>query len=112
MAKKFLQNISEYRQWAWNVLEENDGNQNVADQLGLQPVYDCWDVNENGEEVDENGNVIPEDTAENVKLADFINELVFPVIAVYWIEKDHDRFGKVEIIAVDFVELKEFKKSC
>lgn len=112
MTKKFLQNISEYRQWAWNVLEQNDNNHHVAENLGLIPAYDCYDYNDNDEPIDENGNVLPDDTAETIQIEDFIKELEFPVVAVYWITKEWDRGGDVQIIAVDFVELKEFKKSC
>lgn len=108
MTKKLLKNISEYRQWAWKVLQENDDNSNVAENLGLIPAYDCYDYNDNDEPIDENGNVLPDDTAETVQIEDSIKELVFPVMAVYWIEKAWDRGGDVQIIAVDFVELREF----
>ena len=108
MTKKFIKNLSDYRQWAWNTLMANDNTQIVAKQLGLLPVYECWDVNEKGEEIDEDGNVIQKDTAETVKIEDWVNELQFPVIAVYWIEKEYDRHGDVCIVAVDFVALNEF----
>lgn len=108
MTKKLLKDISEYRQWAWDVLEQNDNNHHVAESLGLRPAYDCYDYNDNDEPIDENGNVLPDDTAETIQIEDFIKELVFPVMAVYWIEKEWDRFGTAQIIAVDFVELREF----
>jgi len=110
MTKKLIQNLSEYRQWAWNTLTELDDNKVVAKELGLLPVYECWDVNEKGEEIDEDGNVIPEDTAETVKIEDWVSELQFPVVAVYWLEKEYDRHGDVTIVAVEFVSLNEFQK--
>lgn len=108
MTKKLLNNISEYRQWAWSILLENDNDRVVSKSLGLRPAYDCFDYNDNDEPIDENGNVLPEDTAETIHIEDFIAKLIFPVIAVYWIANEWDRGGDVKIVAVEFVELREF----
>ena len=37
-------------------------------------------------------------------------ELEYPLIAVVWIESDHDRSGPCGICCVDFIEKKEFDK--
>ncbi len=110
MKKKLLQNLSEYRQWAWKTLTELDDHQVVAKELGLLPVYECWAVNEKGEEIDEDGNVIPDDTAETVKIQDWVSNLQFPVVAVYWMEQEYDRSGSVVIVAAEFVSLNDFQK--
>lgn len=107
MNKTLLKDISEYRQWAWDLVEEED-DQHVEKALGLCVVRECWDVNEKGEEIDEEGNVIPDDTAETVKLEDWVNKLQFPVVAVYCFEKEWDRHGSAQIVFAEFVELKEF----
>jgi hypothetical protein len=107
MQKKLIQNIQEYRQWAWEIIEEMD-NQHVDKALGLLPIRECWDVNENGDEVDEEGNIIPDDTAETVQIEDWVKELEFPLVAVYCFEKTFDRTGSVEIACAEFVSLKEF----
>lgn len=111
MDKQLLRNLTEYREWAWKIHEDKD-KEHIDEALGLCPIYDCFDsiLNENGEwiDVDEDGNVIPEDTAETVKLEDWVYGLEFPVIAVYWFQKDDWRGCSHEIAALDFVSLNEF----
>lgn len=121
MKKKLLHNETEYREWAWSIYShlQNHINQfyassadDVAHALGLRLVYECWDSiqNENGEwvDVDEDGNVIPEDTAETVALAEWMSDVEYPAIAVYQFEKNYDRLGVFEGYICDFVSLNEF----
>ena len=108
MTKKLLKNIQEYRQWAYDISTLHE-HYKVDDALGLDINYDCWDTNDNGENINEDGSVIPKLTPENMQLENWINELVFPVVAVYWIEKFDDRLGGVNITAVEFVSINEFK---
>ena len=108
MTKKLLKNIQEYRQWAFNISILHE-HYEVDDALGLDINYDCWDTNDNGEDINEDGSVIPKLTPENMQLENWINELVFPVVAVYWIEKFDDRLGGVNITAVEFVSIDEFE---
>jgi hypothetical protein len=44
-----------------------------------------------------------------MKLENWINDLIFPVVAVYWIEQADDRFGGVNIAIVEYVSIGEFK---
>lgn len=87
----------------------------VAKAIGLNPVTECWDSiqNENGEwvDVDEDGNVIPEDTAENIPLQEWMNDVEFPAVVVYELERDFDRLGEVTTLLCDFVSLSEFSPS-
>lgn len=115
---KLLQNLTEYRKWAWNYYVENwTHNLNAANALGLLPTFECWDTirDENGElvDIDEEGNVIPEDTAETVALQDWMNEVQFPAVAVYFFAKEYHRNvnGDDEIYVCDFVSLSEFSKA-
>ena len=108
MTKKLLKNIQEYRQWAYDISILHE-HYKVDDALGLNINYDCWDTNDNGEDINEDGSVIPKLTPENMKLENWINDLIFPVIAVYWIEESDDRLGGRIAIAVDFVSIDEFK---
>lgn len=117
MKHKLLQNITDYRNWAWNYYVENwNHNLKVAQVLGLNPVFECWDSvpNENGElvDIDEDGNVIPEDTSETVALEEWISEVQFPAVAVYWFESGYSRNvrGKDEVYICDFVPLSEFSQ--
>lgn len=109
MTRQFLRNIEEYRKWAFDISAIHDKTE-VDRALGLIIDYSCWDVNEKGEEINEDGSVIPELTPENVELKDWVNELSFPAFAVYWIENMDDRMGAAMVIAVDFVCLKDFSK--
>jgi hypothetical protein len=108
MNKTLIKNIQEYRQWAWNALEEHKDSQTVEEALGLIIGHDCWDCNDKNEPIDQQGNVIPEDTVDIVKLEDWVNELDFPLVAVYTFEKDWDRAGNYEVVMLDFVSLSEF----
>lgn len=108
MDKQLLHNLTEYREWAWKLHEEKD-KEHIDEALGLQLIYECWDYNEEGESIDEDGNVIPEDTAETVKLNDWVYGLEFPVIAVHWFENDDWRGCSHEICALEFVSLNEFE---
>lgn len=108
MTKKLLKNIQEYRQWAFNISTLFE-HYKVDNALGLNINYDCWDTNDNGEDINEDGSVVPKLTPENMQLENWINELVFPVIAVYWIENTGDRLGEGIAIAADFVSIEDFK---
>ena len=106
MTKQFLRNIEEYRKWAYDISILHK-HYKVDDALGLNISYDCWDTNDNGEDINEDGSVIPELTPENMELEDWVNELSFPAFAVYWIENMDDRMGEAMVIAVDFVCLED-----
>lgn len=110
MKKKLLKNISEYRKWAWKISEQSEGQAEADESLGLLVDHDCWDYNENNEPIDEAGNVLQDETAETVKLEKWVEELDFPVVAVYWIEKTFDRCGDVAIVSVEFVSQSDFNK--
>ena len=108
MNKTLIKNIQEYRRWAWNVLEEQGDSQTAEEALGLIIGHDCWDYNDKNEPIDEQGNVIPEDTVDTVKLENWVNTLDFPLIAVHFFEKGSDRAGGYEIVMLEFVALSEF----
>lgn len=122
MEHKLLQNLTEYRTWAWETYQSwvnhtNDFYSSSADQLapviGLCPVLECWDsvFDENGiwqYDIDEDGNQIPEDTVDTIKLADWIQDIDFPAVVIYSFAKDWDRIGVNEIYICDFVSLSEF----
>ena len=115
--KKLLNNLTEYRQWAWSLYEEDENeNENIAEAVGICPVNECWDsvLNEYGEyvDIDEDGSVIPKDTSETVALQDWVQELTFPVVAVYWLQYDdhmgfEDENGR-SLCVCGFVSLSEF----
>jgi hypothetical protein len=112
MDKKLVQNIDEYRQWAWE-LYTNSGEQDTIERaLGLEPIHDCWDSIENEDgsftDINEDGSVIPKDTAETVKLNDWVDEIKFPCVFVYAFEKSWDRLSDYEISILDYVSIEDF----
>lgn len=113
MDKKLINNITEYREWAWKTYHEWDQNDQIERAFGICPLHECWDsvYDENGEwlhDIDEDGNIIPEDTAQTVQLEDWVSEVEFPAIFVYTFEKTWDRIGDQEIYILDYVSLSEF----
>lgn len=109
MNKKLIKNIDEYRKWSFETSTQALDYQSHVDRaLGLEIDYECWDYNDKNEPIDEEGNVIPDTTAENMKLADWVTELTFPVVVVHCFEKDWDRTGDLTIVLAEFVELKDF----
>ena len=124
MKHQLLRNLTEYRNWAWYVYQYWYNHKNtfyassaleVGRVIGLNPIFECWDSikNENGEwiDVDEDGNVIPEDTVETVALQDWMSDIEFPAVVVYALEKDRDRLGEFGNFLCDFVSLNEFSPS-
>jgi hypothetical protein len=113
MDKKLINNLSEYREWAWQTYQDWEQNENIEKAFGLIPQHECWDsvYDENGEwlhDVDEYGNIIPEDTAQTVQLDDWVNEVKFPAIFVHTFEQGWDRIGDYEYYVMDYVSLSEF----
>lgn len=113
MDKKLINNLTEYREWAWKTYQEWELNEYIEKAFGLVPQHECWDCvyDENGEwlhDVDEDGNIIPEDTAETIQLEDWVDEVEFPAVFVYTFEQTWDRIGDQEIYILDYVSLNEF----
>jgi hypothetical protein len=71
----------------------------------------CYDTDEDGNDIDEDGNIIPPLSRETIKIAeDWKEEMTFPLYFVGWIDSSWDRFGDVCISLSEFVSLKEFEK--
>ena len=84
---------------------------NLEQCFGVVVKHDCWDTDEDGNDVDEDGNIIPDDssTPESLVFEDWVGELTYPFLIVYWFASGFDRLGKNSICVLDFVELKDFK---
>jgi len=76
----------------------------------LEPIEtDCWDYDEDGNEIDEQGNIVPPTSRETIKISeDWKDEMIFPLYFVGWIESGQDRYGDVRMAYSEFVSLKEF----
>jgi hypothetical protein len=113
MDKKLINNLTEYREWAWETYQESGQNGYIERAFGILPISECWDnvFDENGEwlhDIDEDGNILPEETAQTVKIEEWVTEIEFPAIFVYTFEKTWDRIGDQEIYMLDYVSLSEF----
>ena len=114
MNKKLIKDIKEYRIWAWDLIETHSKNNEVCTiekTLGMRLNHECWDYNEAGQPIEEDGSIIPEDTIYTVKLDDWVYDLKFPVVAVYFFESGFDRTGDYEISFCDFVSSEDFRDS-
>jgi hypothetical protein len=113
MNKKLIRNLAEYRKWAWEV---SDGclNGDIAECLGLIPVneYCATSIKDDGIVIilDENGNVIPEDTEETIKLDETISKLIFPVIVIYYFSETKTHWAGWRPCQCVFVSLIEFSE--
>ena len=78
----------------------------------LEPIEtDCWDYDEDGNEIDEDGNIIPPTTRESIKISEeWKDEIIFPLYFVGHINSDSDRLGKIRLCYSEFVTLKDFEK--
>ncbi len=84
----------------------------LAEFFFLEPIEtDCWDYDEDGNEIDEDGNIIPPTTRESIKISEeWKHEMIFPLYFVGHINCDSDRLGKFRIGFSEFVTLKDFEK--
>ena len=84
----------------------------LAEFFFLEPIaMDCYDYDEDGNELDRDGNIMPPLSRETIKIAeDWKEEMTFPLYFVGWIDSSWDRFGSVAMAFSEFVTLKEFEK--
>lgn len=110
MNKKLIKSQKELREFIFNLLKESSFDRHLCQAFGLvTDVHSCWDVNDEGEPINEDGSVIPDPTAENLEYEQYINDLTFPLMVLYTYDKDWDRCGDFKVVLVEFVELKEFQ---
>jgi hypothetical protein len=84
----------------------------LAEFFFLEPIaMDCYDYDEDGNELDRDGNIMPPLSRETIKIAeDWKEEMTFPLYFVGWIDSSWDRFGNIAMAFSEFVSLKEFEK--
>jgi hypothetical protein len=88
-------------------------NAELAEFFLLEPIEEdqCWDYDSEGNEIDEDGNIIPPLSRESLKISsDFVSEMSFPLYFVGHINSDSDRLGKIRLCYSEFVSLKDFEK--
>jgi hypothetical protein len=76
----------------------------------LEPIdMNCYDTDDDGNELDEDGNIIPPLSRETIKISEAWKEdMTFPLYFVGWINSSRDRYGSVLMAFSEFVSLKEF----
>jgi hypothetical protein len=76
----------------------------------LEPInMSCYDTDDDGNEIDEYGNIILSLSRETIKISEAWKEdMTFPLYFVGWIDSSWDRYGSVHMAFSEFVNLKEF----
>lgn len=105
MEKIQINSEYEYRQFAFPICKQNEGK--LDNSFGLKLIWECWDTDDDGNNLDEKGNIIAEVTAENVGLEQWVKDLKYPIIICYWIESGFDR-NSYFISAVGIVSKHDF----
>jgi len=74
------------------------------------PIMECWDFDENGNDIDEQGNIIPPESREGLRLIeDLVEEVSFPLCLVGVLISDSDRLGNIAMCFSQIVTLKDFE---
>ena len=69
----------------------------------------CYDTDEDGNDIDEDGNIMPPLSRETLKISeDWKDEMTFPLVFVGMISSSFDRYGDVRMAFSDFVSLKDY----
>jgi hypothetical protein len=104
-----------YKEYAKDLFEIKDSIRGFpTDQLAefflLEPIdMNYWDTDEDGNELDEDGNIMPPLSRETIKISEALKEeMTFPLYFVGWIDSSWDRNGSVHVAFSEFVNLKEF----
>jgi len=89
----------------------------LAEFFLLEPIDDnggwssCSGYDDDGNELDEDDNIIPPTTRESIKISEeWKHEMIFPLYFVGHINCDSDRLGKFRIGYSEFLTLKDFEK--
>jgi hypothetical protein len=102
----------EYAKYLFEIRDSIRGfpTDQLAEFFLLEPVdMNCWDTDEDGNELDEDGNIMPPLSRETIKVSETLKEeMTFPLYFVGWIDSSWDRFGSVRMTFSEFVSLKEF----
>lgn len=103
MRKTLIKSEKEYREFAFPICQQYNGI--VQDYFGLVLTWECYDTDSNGNDLDEDGNIIPDDTPDTVEVKGWVKELRYPLYVLDWIEIDSFGSG---VIAVEFVSIHDF----
>lgn len=110
----YVRRMEEYAREEFEIRDsvEQMGIDILCESFFLKPIsLDCWDYNDEGEEIDEQGNVVEPLSKKSLEIdEDWKKDLTFPLVLVGSISSDYDRLGPVSMISIDFVELKDFNE--
>jgi hypothetical protein len=109
MVKKLINSKREYLEHCFPICNR-EKIYAINNAYGLILIMDCYDHDDNNNMLDEEGNIIPPDSVDNVKVEEWVDELTYPLMLLEWIENDSDRVGNYSTICVETVCLKEFEK--
>ena len=111
-SSRFLEAREEY---ADAIFEQRDAVEQIdigvlCEQFGIKEIcMECWDYDEEGNEIDEAGNIMPPPSREILELdKELWTDLEFPLVVVGHMSSSFDRLGNIATIGIDFVTLKDF----
>lgn len=107
MNKKLIKSEGEYRKFAFDILKRYN-LYNIEKCLGVEVDRECWDFNEKGQPINEEGEVLSDISPESMILCEEIKGLEYPVLLVYSFVEDWDRMGSYQFSILEFVTLKDF----
>jgi len=110
MVKKLINSKREYLEHCFPICDREKAYV-INNAYGLILTMDCHDYDDNNNMLDEEGNIIPPDSVDNVKVEEWVDELTYPLMLLEWINDDYDRLGDYRIICVETVCLKEFENN-
>jgi hypothetical protein len=84
----------------------------IAEYFGLTPLeMSCYDTDENGNDIDEDGNIMPPVSRETITISEeFLEEYNYPLIMVGAIDSGWDRCGDFKMAYLDCVSIDDFKE--
>lgn len=109
--KTLIQSEEEYRKYCFDRCWNTDlACYDLDMEYGLIIRRECWDFDEEGNDIDEEGNKLPINTWENIKLCDWVKKLKYPIVLIETPHHLSDNGGIFYVGPVIHISLTDFNK--
>ena len=82
MKRKLIKTENGYIKFCFRLC--NKYNQHAIDNIfGLKFIRDCWKTDENGNDLDKDGSIIPPNSVDTIKVSKWVKKLNYPLILLY-----------------------------
>jgi hypothetical protein len=83
----------------------------LVEAFGFESLnMDCYDYDGDGNEIDEDGEIMPPLSKDSLKISEEW-DYEYPYVITGLITSDYDRLGAISMVFIEVVELKEFNES-